>query len=647
MPTFWQNLCIRDGATSGWLLDESSGNFSDYVASNTLAAVGTWGTGFYHQPGGLPGDGDYCAFMPSISLFMAGIIPPFISAGTIEIWAAPNGNQLNSAIVSHGSGPDFEIVLVAGVYQAHLRDSGGVKTLNSGITINGSWYHLIATFDGATFCLYVNGTLAASTAAGAISYGAHTKEFYIGEQAGGTSLAAMSAEKCAVYPTALTAIQVKNHYAAATTSYRVASVVPWSGNASIARRFRDCGTNSVSMKMLAIGDSITVNMGAGLQRCLKPGKWVGFLAGLEVSAPDVNCAIQLVTVDTSWGTWATDTGGTYTFTSNGGTTHNSNGGGGDGVLSSNAVAVSVIESPFAYAHELHNGDFLFESLCRGVQPAYTVFLKQTATGDNNQFFAGLNVSQGAAQQRQPTSGTLTCSGSGWMSVSMLLPATYPAQPTVGQPGFYSIDNFVTTAGKTLTIHPWARITTGEAGFEFGNIAVGGTTLAQWSAANGIYSDDVIGTYCTAAGVDTFMVMLGANDGVITNYQAHLTALIARLRGLKTGCSIILVGSYELTHAWGNSSNNGQMADVCRTTAAADGNMLYLDLYRAFGPWQVNYANTASGSAFYDTFGIGDGVHPSDIGRRGFAELVNSLLQLAATGGSRVEHVTVECEITIP
>jgi len=91
-----------------------------------------------------------------------------------------------------------------------------------GIQEHPGWHHLVGTFDGTNLLLYCDGVEVASTTVGSYSPGTYPlsigadngydtgfNDFYPGDIA-----------NVAVYPVALTATQVADHYAAASATER-------------------------------------------------------------------------------------------------------------------------------------------------------------------------------------------------------------------------------------------------------------------------------------------------------------------------------------------------------------------------------------------------------------------------------------------
>jgi hypothetical protein len=84
--------------------------------------------------------------------------------------------------------------------------------VNSSIaTKAGTWYHVVATYDGTTMRLYVNGVLENSLATG-LSVENHTQQFALGKLSNGSSYYNGLMDEVAVYGSALSQQQITEHY---------------------------------------------------------------------------------------------------------------------------------------------------------------------------------------------------------------------------------------------------------------------------------------------------------------------------------------------------------------------------------------------------------------------------------------------------
>jgi hypothetical protein len=77
-----------------------------------------------------------------------------------------------------------------------------------------TWYYVVATYDGITAKLYINGKLDSSLSA-VVSPAQNADPLYIGRRADGYNTNALIAE-VAIYPTALSAERIAAHWRAAS-----------------------------------------------------------------------------------------------------------------------------------------------------------------------------------------------------------------------------------------------------------------------------------------------------------------------------------------------------------------------------------------------------------------------------------------------
>lgn len=143
---------------------------------------------------------------------------------TLETWARfdtdPNYSHLIASanwgfafvVQARGApgGPYAQFQLQIGASDSrHLE-----ATVNHAVLALGAAYHLVATYDGATACIYVDGELAYT---GPLPAGATAETAcHIGSVWAGAAAQAM--QEAAIYDKALTAAQVAAHYAAAAAA---------------------------------------------------------------------------------------------------------------------------------------------------------------------------------------------------------------------------------------------------------------------------------------------------------------------------------------------------------------------------------------------------------------------------------------------
>ena len=149
---------------------------------------------------------------------------------TIEAWVFPVSVPDGAVIYNHGSGTNSPSLECYG-------GSGGIALWVGGVrvaTASGSYVtagvvcHVVATKNGSTRVIYINGVdVAATMGSNATADNSQTESRRIGAYAGGGQYFDGTIDEVAIYATALSAEQVKAHYAAgaATRGW------PWTGSA--------------------------------------------------------------------------------------------------------------------------------------------------------------------------------------------------------------------------------------------------------------------------------------------------------------------------------------------------------------------------------------------------------------------------------
>jgi PKD repeat protein len=225
----YSDMVASDGAADLWRLGEPSGTTAyDYAGGDDL----TLGSGVTRNAAGaIVNDTDKASAFNGTSTGL-GVTPMVPTPGdfSVEAWfktsSTKGGKIIGYGNKNSGSSASYDRNLyltdngtvVFGVYP------GTVKTVQSGSGLNNNkWHHVVGTLDGGTgIKLYVDGTLAGSdsSAKNGQSYGGYWR--IGGDNLTGWPSAPTSPylngtiDDVAVYPKALTAGQVSDHYGLGT-----------------------------------------------------------------------------------------------------------------------------------------------------------------------------------------------------------------------------------------------------------------------------------------------------------------------------------------------------------------------------------------------------------------------------------------------
>jgi hypothetical protein len=204
-----------DGPVSYWRLGESAGtaaadvmaaNAGAYTNAPTLGRPSLLATDLANTAVALDGANDHVSVNASSSLNLA-------SAFSLEAWINPNvvpaaGGWASvltkqEAYSLQFNGPRLEFTVIQSGTRRRLQAPAGA-------IVAGTTYHVVATYDGATQRLYINGAQVSSAAlTGAAS--ATTNALRLGSWDGVSEFFNGVVDEAAVYAKVLTAAQVANH----------------------------------------------------------------------------------------------------------------------------------------------------------------------------------------------------------------------------------------------------------------------------------------------------------------------------------------------------------------------------------------------------------------------------------------------------
>ena len=235
---------LADAPVAYWRLGEGTGTVAADASTSKISATYTAVT--LKAAGALAGDTDTAITLAGTGFAEAPVSaklnPP--AAVSVEAWVKPTGGTgKQRAVVASRSTDNTAGYYLFADAQNRWSFAVGNGTSTSWIVLYGpaltlnAWTHLVATDDGTTMRLYVNGALAGSAAAAYKPNLTRTTRIGMGMADTATSLAFTgSIDEVSVYPAALSAARVTAHYAAGlnVTGAPVASVVPKvSGTAAV------------------------------------------------------------------------------------------------------------------------------------------------------------------------------------------------------------------------------------------------------------------------------------------------------------------------------------------------------------------------------------------------------------------------------
>ena len=216
----YASTVLADAPSAYWRLGEAAGPSATDITNN--GSNGTYPSGCtFAQAGAIVGDpstGVGFGYGCSVDLRTYATLEPATGV-SVEAWILPNGiNQRGGLIFmspnqgySYGYGLGFS---GTGQIQMYVNPTGAATASATSVSVPASaWSHVVGTWDGSTVKVYVNGQLEATQSApgSSIAYGSISTHGQIGQVNGYYYSGTMA--DVAVYPRALTAAQVVNHWA--------------------------------------------------------------------------------------------------------------------------------------------------------------------------------------------------------------------------------------------------------------------------------------------------------------------------------------------------------------------------------------------------------------------------------------------------
>jgi hypothetical protein len=220
----YKSIILGEGPIAYFRLDDTGTTAADATGNGN---TGTLSGGVTTGVAGAITDGDAAMSFDGASGYVSVPGTPLGTAGpfTVEAWAKAislnhSGGAGLATIFEKGNslGDEFRAYVDStGTLTVRFTDANGVlqtATSGGGLIAVGSWYHYVQRWDGAHLQSYVNGALAATAPLSTGPAPADTRPLYIGQAYVTNRFWDGPIDEVALYPTALSATQIKNHYLA-------------------------------------------------------------------------------------------------------------------------------------------------------------------------------------------------------------------------------------------------------------------------------------------------------------------------------------------------------------------------------------------------------------------------------------------------
>jgi hypothetical protein len=222
-PPSYRATVLADRPVAYWPMDEKSGKVmadlspthdnGTYTGSPALGQAG---------PAGIPASAA-AAFDGSSSWASAPDVPALrVNTITIELWLKKRSNTYygvfvgKNVLAGHGAGSSWFSLLNHGTdgrLEFRVASDDSTLTSSASLALN-TWYYVVATYDGTTARLYINGALDSSVAFAGVPNQTNDP-VYLGRRSDGWGTDA-SLCQVAIYPAALPAARIAAHWQAAT-----------------------------------------------------------------------------------------------------------------------------------------------------------------------------------------------------------------------------------------------------------------------------------------------------------------------------------------------------------------------------------------------------------------------------------------------
>ncbi len=214
----------------GWWSGDGAANDLQGTRNGTLKNGAAIAAGLVGQAFSLDGVDDYV----DLGLWNAG------TQWTIEAWVNPSSTPSGRRTIAGALNEyrDWAITMHDGQFGVAIRTpGGGADTIRTGVAATaGTWFHVVATCDGATAKIYLNGELKNSAAVDPNYVGTPTGTWIGGENCCGGANFPGLVDEVSIYSRALPASEIQSVFVAGSsgkckpTNVEPGEIVKWSGN---------------------------------------------------------------------------------------------------------------------------------------------------------------------------------------------------------------------------------------------------------------------------------------------------------------------------------------------------------------------------------------------------------------------------------
>jgi hypothetical protein len=300
--TTYRDEVLADSPRAYWRLGETSGS----TATDELGAhPGTYVNGvLVNQPGALSSETDPSASFDGVNDYVT--VPgssslDMTSAVTVEFWAKRRAISSTYQVLvgKPGNGQSkYENYAVwlntSNRYQAYFGDGTTYVSVQTSAVTDTNWHHVVATDDGSSARIYLDGVQKASTST-TLRLTANTNPLNFGRASSNQYFFNGWLDEMAIYPTALSATRIQAHYTKGTTDLIPPSVTlaqPADGASLASSSVTSSGTAGSSP-----GDSSTVmvKVYSGTSATGTPAQTL-----TAIRQPDNSYSVSATLVDGTW-----------------------------------------------------------------------------------------------------------------------------------------------------------------------------------------------------------------------------------------------------------------------------------------------------------------------------------------------------------